>query len=1164
MTSKKYIAPLMIIGMMALSATVSLAQGPTTGCLDGIVTDENGAVIVGAEVTVVNQSTGIERTAITDEEGRYAVLSLPPGWYRVRVTARGFAQSGTDRDGVQVSLTETTQLDVRLGLAEKDPEVLTIRSLLQTDGSQLGRLVDWRFITELPLASRNYSQILSLSPGVATYLPDSTAVGRNTQTISVNGARVTQNNIQFNGIDANTMGTRSAINVAVPAPETIQEFKVQTSLYDATFGRSGGANVQIITRSGGNQFHGVLYEYFRNDALNANNPFLKATGERRPVLKRNTFGGTLGGPMRKNRAFFFASYQGTRERNGGSILNSLSSNVLIDRKLTDDRSETRLKADYGLASINSAALALLNQKLPNGQFIIPTPQTNGRYSGSAISRFQEDQFNANIDYRINHDNWLAVKFFWANASAFYALPSTRGTGANVPGFGTDEANNVRVFAVQDIHSFSSGVFNELRLGYNIQESLISPSEPVKDTDLGITRSNAALYPGLGLIRINPAAGGVVIGTQTNINPGAPWVATVADTLSMTRGRQTIRIGAEFRFNGVDFAQQAQTRGQIDFPNFNDFLVGKTSASTLGSGIGERNQRAIDYNFFGQDDWKVSKHLTLNLGLRYELDLPPYEKRGLIATFDPSLYRPRPAENGLPVGPPADGFVQAGNVVPQYDVSDVPNVSKYVIHNADLNNLAPRLGFAYSLGRSEHLVLRGGYGVFYSRPTFQYISGSVTAPPTYVLGRRQNAPLLTPFPDVPAQSEFPTFKKGVNLAGVALDRAITTPYFHQFNLSLQSEIAKDLLLEVAYVGTRGGNLFRQVAINQARLASQQHPIINEVTGAIISTNIPTADEVRLRAPFQGVEVSGFLQHQTTARSSYNSFQASMTKRFSHGLQLLASYTFAKSIDDASGAGGGAGIVGIVNPGALADSSPILGNQLDSRANRGVSDFDRTHRFVLNYLWELPKLRFAAHPRLAKDLLSNWQVGSVLVTMSGLPVDIVDSGAGTFYLGPNNGLSRPNWAAGATRRTATSNIPPGYFFNPSAFARPYVPSGQMIPSSGGTAPSGPVALGTPFGTDFGSVGRHALRGPSQTNVDFNITKRFFLKESKAIEFGAEFFNLFNHVNLANPISDFNVVPSANLNPNTGEIRPQSLGSFDFGRIISTSNNPRLIQFALRIKF
>jgi hypothetical protein len=1017
------------------------------------------------------------------------------------------------------------------------------------------------------VASRNFTQILSLSPGVATYLPDSTGVGRNTQTISVNGARMTQNNVQINGIDANTMGSSSAVNLAVPAPETIQEFKVQTSLYDATFGRSGGGNVEVVTRSGSNGFHGVVYEYFRNEALNSNNPFLKAAGVGRPVLRRNAFGGTLGGPIEKDKAFFFVSYQGTRESNGASILNSVSSSVLVAKGLTDDRSEQTLLRTFQPAlangqpaiSINPVALALLNVRMSNGQFLIPTPQANGRYSGSALSRFRENQFNADVDYRVSQRNWFAVKFFFANAPATLALPSFRGTGPNVPGFSTIQQGNVRVFAVQDVHSFSPRTFNELRLGYNIHRNLISPSEPVKDSDLGIKRSNAEVFPGLGLIRIAPAAGGVIVGTQTNVTPAFPWVATLADTLAITRGKQLIRTGGEFRFNEVDFTGNNFKRGQIDFLNFNNFLVGNASNSTFGSGISDRKQRAADYNFFIQDDWKLSRKLTLNLGLRYELDLPPYDMRGRLSTFDPSLYRPRlqVETNGLPVGPPIGGFVQAGNVIPGYDLPEVPNVSKYVVSSIDPNNFAPRVGFAYSPFDSDRFVLRGGYGIFYSRATFQYVSTSVTVPPTYLLGRRTNQPSFAdPFFSAPSQDQFPTFVRGVALSGTVFDRGIRTPYFHQYNASVQYEASKDLLFEIAYVGTHGLNLFRQVAINQARLATPEQPITNDVTGAAITTNIPS--NAQLRAPFQGVDINGFFQNQTTAQSSYNSVQISLTRRFARGLQLLATYTWAKSLDNASGTGGGAGIVGVVNPGSVADTSTILGNQLNSRANRGVSDFDRTHRFVLSYIWDLPKPAFAGRLTICRLFFSNWQVGGIIVAMSGLPIDIVDTGAGSFYglSGGGNPLARPNWVPGASRQTATANLPAGYFFNPFAFARPVVLAGQIIASSNG------AATASADGTDIGNVGRNVLRGPRQTNVDFSIIKRFGLSESKNIEFRGEFFNLFNHVNLANPISDLNAILSSggSINPNTGQI----INPGDFGRIISTSNNPRLIQLAMKLNF
>ncbi len=1157
--------PLFLVGfLLAVYIAPAHGQSQTTGQVAGVVKDRSGAVIGGAEVTVVSNATREQRKATTDDTGSYAVPLLPPGAYQVSVTANGFQKVHIPE--VRVNITETTAINAELtvGPLVESVTVSSLAPFVQTSGPQLGRVVNSRAVSELPLATRNVTQILGLSPGAATYLPDSTGVGRNTQTISVNGARMTQNNYEINGIDANTMGTSSAVNVAVPAPESIQEFKVQTSLYDATFGRSGGANIQVVTKSGTNDFHGALYEYFRNEALNANNLFLNAAGVRRPVLQRNTFGGTLGGRIKRDKAFFFGSYQGTREANGASALNSLSSNVLIAPGLTNDRSPSALAAlsnSQGLnGTVDPAAAALLQAKLPNGQFLIPTPQANGRYSGSAVSRFREDQFNANVDYHGSKSEWLAVRFFLANAPSVLALPSFRGTGPNVPGFGFDQANNVRLAVVQDVRALSSHVFNEARIGYNIHLNNFIPQEPVNDSDIGIRRANASLRPGLSLIRIAPAAGGLVIGTPTNIAPAFPSVTTFADTLSDQRGKHTLRIGAEVRHNQVYFHTEQSTRGQIDFTDFKSFLSGTTSSSTFGSGNGDRRLRATDYNFFVQDDWKASRRWTLNLGLRYELDLPPYDTRGRLSTFDPSLYKPRPLmdSKGNPVGPPIGGFVLAGNVTPQYNLPDLPKVGNAVVRSTDTANFAPRLGFAYSPLNSGRLAVRGGYGIFFSRSTFQYASGgSVTVPPLYILGKKTSQRVADPFFPVPQQDQFPTLVTGIALSGTVMDRNIRTPYVQQYNLSTQYEVSKDLLFEVAYVGTRGSNLFRQVAINQARLASPQNPITNEVTGKVITTNTPTPTNTALRAPYQGVEINSFFQNQSTAQSTYHSLQASLTKRFSSGLQFLASYTFAKSMDNGSGTGGGAGINGVVNPGAVADTSISLGNQLDSRANRGVSDFDRTHRFVLSYVWELPKPRFADGSAGRRWLLSNWQVSGIITAMSGLPIDIVDTGAGSFY-GLSMGsspLARPNLASGSSCSIARDNIPAGYFFNPSAFARPIVQPGQPIPSAAGAAIAGEA------GTDIGNVGRNCLRGPRQANVDFGVFKRFGIGESRNIEFRAEFFNLFNRVNLANPISDFNAI-----GPSRGDLdsngRVTSPG--DFGRIVSTSNNPRLVQFVLKFNF
>jgi Carboxypeptidase regulatory-like domain/TonB dependent receptor len=1157
--SKVLIASVRTCLLSALCVSSMFAQSSTAGRIAGTVKDEKGARIVGAQVTITSDATAEQRSVTSDDQGNYSVALLPPGTYVVKITAAGFAPASFAR--VPVIITETTIADAEMDLAGADTVSIEIDSLLHRDGPQLGRVVDTRAVSGLPLATRNFTQLLALSPGTVTGLPDHTSLGRSSQNISVNGARVTQNDFEINGVDANNLATNAAASIAVPAPETIYEFKVQTSQYDATFGRGGGGNIQVVTRTGSNSLHGTAYEYFNKNSLNANNSFLKAASIARPVLRRNVFGGMLGGPLKHNRAFFFGSYQGTRERNGGSQ-NSLSSGVLIAPGLTDDRSQTKLLATFKpqlpngsfATSINSVALALLNARLPNGSLVIPTPQPDGHYSGSAISIANEDQFNTNFDYRLNQRDTVAAKFFFSNGRQFLALASG---GASVPGFGADQTQNNRLLSIQFIHILGPRTVNEARVGYSLIRNSAIGENPLKDSDVGIKRANASSYPGLGLIRVGPTGGNALtIGNAgTNIDASNRESSTTfVDILSFTRSKHSIRAGGGLIYYVNDLQANNNRRGTINFQSFNNFLLGTVNASVYADGINTRLLRTADYNLFLQDDWRFSERLTLNFGLRYELDLPPYEIRGGFSTFDPSLYKPRMEvdSSGLPVGPPIGGFLQAGNAIAQYDLPDVPNVGKRILNSVDPDNFAPRIGFAYSPFKSARLVLRGGYGIYYSRPSTAYVATSINAPPMYTVRRSPNGaaiPFSDPFFALPSADQFPTFVKGVALAGQIFDRNMRTAYIQQYSAGAQYELKRNLLFEVTYVGTRGVGLIRDVAINQARLASPQNPIINAVTGQVITTNTPAANNVALRAPYQGVEVGGFLQIQSTAQSTYNSAQFSLTRRLSKGLQFLAAYTYAKSIDNASG--------GSTSTGEVRDTIFIGGNQLDNRANRGVSDFDRTHRFVFSYLWDIKSPSLASNSRVGRLLFSNWQVAGIVAAMSGLPIDVLDGGAGSFYglTGGNNALVRASWAPDATFATAGNNIPAGYYFNPLSFVRPVVLTGQVIPSSNGAARAGAT------GTDFGNVGRNALRGPAQTNVDFAVIKRFKFRESKSLELRAEVFNLLNHVNFANPITNLSSVPTASLNSTTGRITGDA---GDFGRIVEASNNPRMIQLALKLNF
>jgi hypothetical protein len=1136
--------------LQSFFVAIVVSQTQTTGGISGTVTDRNGDVLINAAVTATSHATGEKRLIVTDSSGRFTVSLIRPGRYEVRVEAAGFQRADID---VEVTLADSSEISIVLNVADVVPNLVTVEvgtPMVRTDSSTIGQTIGGRALENLPLPTRNFSQLINLVPGASTYLTDATSLGRNSNVISVDGIRPAQNNFQINGVDANA-GVMRNVQFGNPAPESIAEVKVQTSNYDATFGRAGGGSVQIVTRSGTNNLDGSLYYYFSDTSFNANDPFLKAAGRPRPVLVRNVYGGTLGGPIGRERAFFFVSYQGSRERNGFSRASSLRTNIVVDSRLTDDRSPTGLAASFPGIMIHPVARNLLVAQLPDGRYVIPTPQANGRYSTSEISRFREDQFNANVDLKVSKSNWLAIKFFSADSPQFLAF-----SGNSAPGFGEDQDRYYRIVSVQDVHNFDANVINEARIGYNFIRENGRAKQPIDPVAIGIERSNSAEYPGLPSINIGPLSIGPGFRQDRIASPSTSFT----DTVSITRGRHGIRLGGDARYYQFYGEITGANRGVIVSQNFNSFLAGTVALATLANGFSDRNLRSFDYHFFIQDDWRISRKVTLNLGLRYEVDVPLYDTRGRIATFDPLRYQPRMelGPDGYPLGPPIGGIVQSRNAIPQYDLPGIPKVKSHALYGTDINNFAPRVGIAYSPLKSDRLVLRAAYGIFYSRSSFQYLSLAAFSPPFGVVNTSRSTALDDPFPLVPAASAFPIFPEGELLSGVNFDPGLRTPYSHQFNGSLQLALGKDIVIEASYVGTRGLNLFRQELINQAYLATPDIPIHNVVTGLNIGANTPA--NAQLRAPLQGVRVDvGFTQNQTTAQSTYHAAQLSLNHRFSRGLQLLTSYTFSKSIDNGSGIGGGSG----TTPDHINDTATSDGDHRDSRSNRGLSSFDRTHRLVVSYVWELPLSRVGTRSKGFRSVMSDWQLSGILTAMSGLPINIRDSRAAELFFGQQGGGDRPSWVAGASPATAMTNIPLGYYFDPRSFRRPVLAAGQVIPSSLGVAFAGPgcPVIDGAFCTDFGNVGRNPLRGPSQFSLDVSLRRRFRINESKDLELRVEAFNIANTVNFANPISDFNAtINDGSINQASGLITSPG----NFGRITATSSNPRIMQLAIKFNF
>ena len=1085
------------------------AQGGT-GQLSGTVADTNGAVVPNATVKLTSLATAQPRETVTNDSGDFAFTLLPAGTYKLEVTATGFRTVVADE--VRINVTQTTSMPIRLDAAVVSGMV-TVNAeppLVQQETSQVGRVVEEQSLRQLPLPTRNFQQLLTLSPGTSASVSNNTELGRGDSIISVNGQRTTSNNVRINGIDANSIGTNSTPNIAVPSTDSLQEFIVQTSLYDASQGRNAGGNVEAITKSGSNEFHGNAYYFLRNKALNANDYFLELAGQPKPVLTRNQYGGTLGGPLVKNRLFFFGSYQGTHERNGASLNNSLMFPFMPAQLRDDNRTAAGLAAAFGVTP-SPVIVSVLNAKLPNGQFAIPSPTTaSGLTPISGLSRFRENQFNANFDIKLSDNHTISVKNFFASNPTFQANYNFAGLGngsTQVPGTGGSLDIIQDLNSITDTYVFGPNVVNQARFGFSRLRVTSVPEEPFTASQFGITSPLRNLFPGMPTLTVT---GLFTLGSSPFADQSSRINAfTYGDTLSIVSGNHRLRFGGEYRRSQVNFYFNAFSRGQIIFANFNNFLVGN-GVSIIGSGVFDRALRVNDLSGFAQDDWKVNSRLTLNLGVRYDFYGYPVDQRGRLVNFVPEQFRQ--GTTAAPAGPP-NGFVQAagGSLpgVPQVDDTLIPN---------DKNNFAPRVGFAYRLNEAGTIALRGGYGIYYDRLSTRYANTQLLNFPYLALAVGLPGILRTisdPFIPVPQPNAFPVNATipsplsplspivGVPISGMFIDPKLKTPYVQQYNANIQWEVFKDYLLEVGYVGSKGTKLLQVITLNQ--------PVYNRAANVFVA---PLGTALSAQKNTAG----GIQQVQSTSNSSYNSLQISMTKRFSRGLQFLSAYTLGKSNDFYSG-------------GTINELFAIAGDQSDWRTNYGPSDFDRRHRFVTSFVYDLPKLE--SDSPAARAFFNNWQVNGILTLQTGTPFSIVDA--------PNNNIiQRANFSAasGTILTSGSTESRLNQFFNPSAFvlSRPILAGGNLgTPNNPNFDPNNP----------FGNTPRNFLTGPGQKNLDLSVVKFIPIKEGIKGELRAEFFNLFNWTNFANPNSNIAVLPT-------------------FGRITATSSGPRVIQFAVKVNF
>ena len=1194
---------LVLVG--TLTSTGAYGQGGATGAISGAVVDTSGGSVAEAEVQVLDTRTeSLVRRVSTNADGTFVVPLLPPGIYAVVVNKSGFAEAKAS--GIEVRVTETTKVTISLkpGAVTDKVEISAQITSVETTSAATGQSLGTETVRELPLATQNYQQLLTLSSGAQSELNASAQLGRGNVRVIVNGQREDNNNYLIEGISATDYNVAQATYVPLPNPDVIQEFKVQTSLYDASQGRNGGGNVNAILKSGTRELHGDGYEFFRNDVLNANDYFLNAAGQKRPPVKQNIFGGSLGGPVGQEKyGFFFVNYQGTRQRSAlspGTQINNPGFPSLPTTRDALSIANALSTSAFPIAStdIDPVILKLLQFKSEQfgdaSGFLIPsvgTPNLNplkttsyatAPFLVSKPGKYTDDQSTANWDreFRGAQDK-VAARFFFSDSESLLPF-GAGGLQASLGGtlassisatdlnFPYDIPVHGRFFSVNETHLFSPRLVNDFRFGFvHINDSLINVP-PVTVADVGINRPTnnitKSIYKftlGSSGFQIGPTPPADQFQNQNTFN--------LVDTVSWVLGAHVLRFGGDYTRIILDKLFPQTFNGQLFFVNnpggatdFQKLVVGAPDFSFGGGGVFNHQYRNNNFGFFAQDDWKVRPDLTLNVGLRTELLGAFYDDLCHIGNFDPQL-----ANSGK------YPFVYGGcaNQLKVAGLGGSGNNTTY--HNNYTTGLGPRLGFAWDVLGRHSTTVRGGYGIYFVREdvgtvdqlSFQapylpiafgggapgslsnfFLTGVNALPQAGVLDPNF-VPCLGALQNFPGGDtrQFPNYACAAGSAGLVpsqflfvltVPRDFQAPDTQQWNLTIQRALGKNWILEVGYVGTHAVHLRETRTSIQAKLATAAHPLtVTAEDGTPFLITESTTGNGVARANLEGLNgYGGFQIFANDAYSHYHSLQTTLSRRWVAGY-FQAAYTWSKSTD-ATSSGNTA-------------LNTAFNDETDLKFSRGLSDFDRTHRFAVSYRYDLPFYQGASGAK--ERLLGGWSLSGITIFQSGAPFSVTDSVAGTAYLGPGlaSATLGAQLASGGSigRGTTTGDIHSrlnGYLQLTNFTTAPVAdPAGCL---------ADPAFACT---TAFGNLGRNIYRGPFQQNWDFSLIKNIKITERQSLRFTTDFFNIWNHVNFAYPsINDVETI----THDSSGN--PTSDGPF--GKIFSTVGTPRLIQFSLRYSF
>ena len=1094
------------LGRLVCVLTVAIFAGSSgsaqeiAGSIRGTVLDASGGVVSGARVVARQTETGLERRATSDSQGTFILVELPVGHYRLEAEAKGFQKFVQLGISLDVNQTATVTIRLAVGMPTQEVRVQADASLVETTVTSLGKTVGERDVLDLPLNGRNFSQLGLLQPGVVPITPGLAEAGgslRSGQAYAVNGQRPESNNFLIDG--ANNFSGVDGGFVIQPPIDSIVEFRILTHTANAEFGHSTGSTTNVITRTGTNNSHGAAWEFLRNDAMDAKSFFAKSV----ELLKRNQFGATIGGPIKRDKTFFFGYYEGLRNRQG--VTSSATVPTALEKQ--GDYSQNFDANGNLIPLINE----FTNQQFPGNKlpfvdpvsaavaalFPLPNNPSQGAnaFTTTETLRQNNDQFGLRVDHYLTSRDVLNFRYVFTQGDTTDPLSTS---GANVPGFPVGEAQRAQNFVAQETHTFSPTVTTVARLSFLRNKFLFDEHlNHTTPASLGFQYTPqlaAALGPPFVQVAGYASVGDPITGPRNTYENALD----LSGSVTWIHGRHEMKFGAGYGHDQINVLFGIATNGFFVFAPFPvtdafaSFLIGQPVFFLQGGGDPSRGLRGNDLNFYGQDTYKITSRLTLNAGLRYELPFPYTEIRNRQNLFEPGLQ-----SKIFPTAPV--GLVYPGD----------PGVPAGLIP-AEKKAFAPRVGLGWDPRGNGQWLVRTAYGIFYD----SYYAG-------------QGGPLQTPNSAPPflqtPQRSFPVASFADPFGGVnpfnggfaqpmtllTLDKHLRLPYAQDWNLNIQRSFGGDWLLEAGYVGTKGTKLPRFIEGNPAAFIPGQSTE-NNVDQRRLHSGCTLAQPSPCNFASVGL-IAGI------ANSNYNALEMSLKKRFSHGLSFLASYTLSKTIDDVSSFN----ITGSASQ-SVAGENDLAQNPFDLAAERGRSMFDARHRFVLSYQWNLP---FWKHPQSWYErILGNWQVNGITTLMSGTPFTVYDSQDVSLQGGAPEisgfSSSRPNLIGNPNAGPHTT----AEWFNKSAFQ-------QLFP-----VPNGPTQF-------FGNEGRNMVQGPGYQQWDFSAFKNIPIRESRSLQLRGEFFNVFNHANFRLPNNDIS-------SPNFGKISEALPG--------------RLVQLALKFLF